>query len=403
MLFSDLKISTSKNFSSDGDCKNADLLFRGGFVEKVSSGVFAFLPLGIIVLRKIENIIRQEMDQAGCKEILMPALIPRQNLQKTGRDNVDVIFWPKENTALGFSHEEIVVPLAQNLIKSFRDLPAAFFQIQTKFRQEKRSKSGLLRGQEFIMKDAYSFHSDQKSLEDFYQKMAGAYFRIFEKCGLNVKKIQSGGGDFSEKISHEFSVICEVGEDEIIFCRKCDWGQNSEIFKNQTACPVCGGEISKQKAIEVGNIFDLGQKYSRDFGFELLDQNEKKFFPTVGCYGIGITRVLGTIVEIFNDEFGIVWPKSVAPFLATLVCIGDKNLDLAQELSEKFSEKILFDDRKISPGKKFADADLIGCPLRIVLSEKLSAQNLAEIKFRSSGKIEKVKITEIPKFLETEN
>lgn len=389
-------LQTDKNAPADEGSINASLLTRGGFVKKESAGVFSYLPLGLRVLRKIEQIVREEMNNCGMTEVLMPALVPKENFEKTGRAKVDIAFAPSEKYILGWSHEEVITPMAKTLIKSYKNLPLALYQIQTKFRNEPRAKSGLLRGREFLMKDAYSFHVTREDLEEFYEKAAAAYFRVFARAGLKSYRITAGGGEFSDKVSHEFSVITPAGEDLMIYCEKCGFAQNTEIGEIEGGCPTCGTELQKTKCVEAGNIFDLGQKYARDFDLKFTDQNGEQQIPHMGCYGIGVSRLLGTIVEAFNDENGIIWPKTVAPFQIHVVSLRQNAQaeKIAADLTKEGFE-VLLDDRDETPGKKFADSDLIGIPLRLVVSERTLAEKAVEWKERARPESEKVAIEDL--------
>jgi len=402
MRYSHLFGKTSKNAPSDADSPNARLLEQGGFVEHVMAGVYSWLPLGLSVLRKVEQIVREEMDALGGQEIFMPSLHPKEYWDTTGRwDKVDILFKLKSQTdklyALGCSHEEVVTPLAQKFTRSYKELPFALYQINTKFRDELRAKSGVLRGREFRMKDMYSFHTDQADLEAFYAKALEAYVRAFKRCGLDVKVVQASGGIFTDKISHEFQALTESGEDTILACETCRFGQNLEVatLKEGDACPNGDGKLVKVKGIEVGNIFDLGTKYSDAFGFDFMNEEGKHERILMGCYGIGTSRLVGAIVEAYNDDKGIVWPKAVAPFHVHLVPLKSKDeekrklIDAAvsaieTDLAERHIE-VLVDDRDKGAGEKFADADLIGAPLRLVLSEKSLAAGGVEWKERAAA------------------
>lgn len=377
---------TSKSVTADEGSANAKLLTQAGFVKKEAAGIYTYLPFGLRVLQKIISIIREEMSAVGGQEILMPALTPLANWQATGRDNVEIAYRPDEKTVLGWSHEEIVTPLAKQRVKSYRDLPFAAYQIQTKFRNEPRAKSGLLRGREFLMKDMYSFHADQKDLDAYYEKVKQSYFKVFERCGLQSFLVEAPGGEFTQKRSHEFQVVTEAGEDRILLCEKCRFAWNAEL--NVAKCEKCNGEPKAEKGAEVGNIFDLGTRYSEAFDLKFTDESGKQQTVLMGCYGIGVSRLVATIVEVHHDTAGIIWPDSVSPFAVYLVGLGKSAEDKAfaekiyTELTEKGAE-VLFDDRDIGAGEKFADADLIGCPIRIVVSPKASEKGGLEWKKRA--------------------
>jgi len=380
---SQLAFSTSKNPPAKVDTINHQLLVQAGFVRQLMAGVYTYTPLGLRVLRKIENIVRQEMNALGAQEILMPALHPKANWLTTGGWNeIDVLFKLKSRTnreyALGQSHEEIVTPLAKELINSYKDLPLALYQIQWKYRDELRSKSGILRGREFYMKDMYSFHRDQADFEKFYQQSKNAYLKIFKQLNLTVKVTEASGGNFSDKISYEFMVITNAGEDDILYCDACSYCINKEIaqVKVGSPCPKCGVALKQAKASEVANVFDLGQKFTKAFKLQYADQDGQQHFPIMGCYGIGISRAMGVIVEKHHDQRGIIWPATVAPYPAHLI-----SLEGGEELAKKIYQtllkngiEVLWDDRQRSAGKKFADFDLIGIPIRLLVSKRNQKQ-----------------------------
>ncbi len=391
-------IKTLKKISTEEKSINAQLLLQGGFIDRLMAGVYTFLPLGLRVLRKIEKIIRQELEKEGAIEILMPALHPKENWLITGRwDTFDALYKLKDhNIALGPTHEEVLVPLVKKRIHSYKDLPLYLYQIQNKFRNEKRAKSGLLRGREFLMKDLYSFHTTQEDLDNYYERIKQAYFRIFERCGLKKQTYLTfaSGGSFS-KFSHEFQVVTQAGEDKIYICQKCSFAINKEILRQvNNVCKECGsGNLIEAKAIEVGNIFKLGTKFSEPFDLKYRDSLGQEKYVVMGCYGIGLPRVMGAIVEVWHDPKGIIWPREVSPFLVHLLAIGknQKVFKEAQKLYHLLLTKgieVLYDERyDISPGEKFAEADLIGCPFRLVVSEKTIAKKKFELKKRSEDKI----------------
>ncbi len=404
MKQSHLAARTDKNAPHDAESVNAELLTRAGFVKKEMAGVYSFLPLGFRVLRKIEQIIREEMNAVGAQEGLMPVLTPRENWVKTGRATVDIGYTPTENTILSWSHEEMVTPIAKDLVRSYRDLPLCLYHIQAKFRNEPRAKSGLLRGREFIMKDAYSFHANQEDFEAYYEQMAHAYFRVFERCGLRAYRIQAGGGDFTDKFSDEFSVIAKCGEDTMIFCEKCGFAQNTEVAGTLTKgsdCPKCSAKLDETKCIEVGNIFDLGTKFSEAFDFRFADAEGKNQPVIMGCYGIGVSRLVGTIVEASSDENGMIWPHSVAPFhLHILSLKEDETAEKIVADLEQEGYEVLFDERNESPGKKFADSDLFGIPMRVVVSKRSLEQDSVEVKIRATGETKLVLMSELAQTVE---
>jgi len=377
---------------------NAKLLMRAGFIDKLGAGIYTYLPLGFKVIQKIQNIVREEMNKIGGEELLMPGLHPKNNWEKTGRWQVKEMYKiDGDNYGLGWTHEEIITPLAQKFLNSEKDFPKYIYQIQTKYRNEPRAKSGILRGREFIMKDLYSFHLTNEDLDDYYEKVKKAYLKIYERCGLKdyTYLTLAGGGAFTKGYSHEFQTITNAGEDIIFICKKCGLALNKEV--EQDKCPNCGNSVfEEKKSIEVGNIFKLGTKYAEAFNFKINGE-----YIIMGCYGLGISRLLGTIVEVFNDEKGIVFPKEVAPYDIYLINIkAEKETDMVYKALEYKGYEVLFDDRDKTPGEKFSDADLMGIPIRIVISEKTLEQDSVEVKRRGKDEVKLVKIKEIAKFLE---
>lgn len=399
MLQSKLFAKTRKEAPSDEVSKNAKLLIKGGFIDKLQSGVYTYLPLGLRVLRNIETIIREEMNAAGGQELLMPALHPKENWTTTGRwDSMDDLYKVKDSSgrenALGPTHEEVVVPLAKQFISSYRDLPLSVYQIQDKFRMELRAKSGILRGREFIMKDLYSFHEDEADLARYYEVMKKAYANIFARAGIGESTYltYASGGSFS-KYSHEFQTVTEAGEDIIYVCAKCRMAVNKEVAAEQKSCPSCGTtDLKEEKAIEVGNIFELKTKYSEPFELSYSAKDGTKKTVVMGCYGIGLGRLMGTIVEVLADEKGIVWPSNVAPYAVHLLMLPSENPEVEKAAGALYADlqkagiPVLYDERNgVSAGQKFADADLIGIPKRAVVSEKSLKAGGIEVKDRATG------------------
>lgn len=556
MKYSQLFGKTKLEAPADADSVNAKLLTQAGFVDRLIAGVYTFLPLGLRVLKKINDIIREEMNAVGGQEISMPSLHPREVWQQTGRDKtMDPILYRTKGAGdrdfvFGPSHEEIVTPLAAKYVQSYKDLPLALYQIQTKFRNEPRAKSGILRGREFGMKDMYSFHTDDEDLDKYYEVVKAAYVKVFARCGLDAYVSEASGGAFTDKYSHEFAVRTQAGEDTMLLCENCKYAQNLEIaevkfdnlqpadekeaplkkvhaprgitipenatfhkvpewkilktvvyklkggflgvcirgdlrvsqkrlenmlkekvrvatkeelvenglvmgfispiginipfiadhsikhIKNfvtganelnedylnanvgrdfvvkefmhltdlELVCPKCGHKLSEEKAVEAGNIFKLGTRYSKDCNLYFTDKEGKKRMVIMGCYGIGNTRLLGTIVEACHDEHGIIWPKAVAPFAAHLVTLGgdEKVKEEAEKLYDYLRENdvdVLFDDRDESTGKKLNDADLIGIPVRLIMSKKTLEQKCVEVKRRDSKEADLVPVNDILKFI----
>lgn len=407
MRQSELFTKTLKTISSAEESINARFLERGGFIQKVMAGVHTFLPLGLRVLQKIEAIIREEMNAIGAQEVLMPSLHPKENWQKTKRwETLDVLFkvlshYDKQY-ALGPTHEEIVVPMAQQYVFSYDDLPFAVYQIQTKFRDEPRSKSGLLRGREFRMKDLYSFHADERDFESYYDTVTKAYHKIFGRLGLRAIYTEASGGTFS-KFSHEFQVPIKTGEDTIYICKSCGLAKNKEIFSETAKCTKCQKNKWEQvKASEVGNIFPLKTKFSEAFNLLYTVKAGTKRPVIMGCYGIGSSRLMGTIVEASNDEKGIIWPPSVAPFAVHLLDLrGEGKAEKVYSALQAAGIEVLYDDRDETAGVKFADADLIGIPYRVVVSEKTAKAGKVELKKRNEKKEKLVDFQELIKTLRT--
>lgn len=410
MLFSKLFGKPQKT-SLKYEAKSHELLTKAGFIQQVASGIFNFLPLGKKVLSKIENIIREELDKIDAQEVLMPILHPKSLWEKTNRwKTVDVLFKTKsqyhQEYALAPTHEETVVPLVKKFIQSYKDLPLSLYHITIKLRDEPRPKSGILRGREFIMKDLYSFHPDKNDFSSFYQQIIKIYLKIFSRCGLNEIKItEASGGSFTKKYSHEFNVITSAGEVDLIYCSSCNFAQNKEIsnLKINQNCPYCQNKLLNDKAIEVGNIFDLETKFSQAFDLTFINKNGEKNFVYMGCYGIGISRLMGAVVETHYDAKGIIWPEEIAPYKIHLIALDGENKEIlknAWDLYNFFQEKkieVLFDERiNVSPGEKLNSADLIGIPIRLLISKKTNGK--IEFKKRKEKKISLLSFEEIKKY-----
>ncbi len=394
MLQSKLFTKTTKEAPKDEVAKNASLLIRAGFIDKTMSGVYTYLPLGLRVLKRIEDMIRDEMNKAGGVELLMPSMQPRENWKKTGRwETMDDLYKLTDSSdresALGPTHEEVVVPLVKKFVSSYKDLPLYVYQIQNKFRMELRAKSGILRGREFMMKDLYSFHKNEEELKKYYEAMKEVYKGIFEKAGIGKEThlTFASGGSFS-KYSHEFQTVTSAGEDTIYVCNDCGVAINDEIINEQKTCPECGkSNFKTEKSIEVGNIFELKNKFTEPFGLTYKDEVGKELPVLMGCYGIGLGRLMGTIVEIHNDERGIIWPEGIAPFDVHLILLNDSLKSTSDEIYESLQKdgvEVLYDDRTgKSAGERFADSDLIGIPYRVVVSKKSVEKGGLEVKKRS--------------------
>lgn len=414
MRLSKLFTKTRKDAPADEVAKNAQLLIKAGYIHKEMAGVYSYLPLGLKVLNKLSNIIREEMNDVGGQEILMTALQVKERYQATGRwDDKVVDDWFKTKlvngteAGLGFSHEENLTPIAQEYVRSYRDLPLALYQIQTKFRNELRSKSGIMRGREFLMKDMYTYSLTQKQHEEYYDRIQKAYKKVFERAGIGQQTFLTfaSGGSFS-KYSQEFQTLSDAGEDTIYLDRKKGVAINKEVYNDAVIkdLELTKADLEEARAIEVGNIFNLGDKFTKPFGMTVDDESGKSVTPIMGCYGIGVSRLMGTIAEVHSDDKGLVWPAAVAPAQVYLICLGDEAAttnaadDLYQEL-QKAGIEVLYDDRDARAGEKFADADLIGVPYRVVVSQKTLAQQQAEVKKRTSDSVNLVPLTEVKKVI----
>jgi len=408
MLQSKLFLKTFKEKPKDEDSINAQLLIRAGFIEKNSAGIYNFLPLGFLMLQKISEIVRKHLRKIGAQELLLSALHPKENWQKTGRwKKFDALYQLKSRTgtefALGPTHEEVIFPLVQKRINSYKDLPFALFQMQTKFRDELRPKAGLLRGREFLMKDLYSFHSDFTDLKKYKERVDKEYLAIFKEMGLKVLMTKAGGGTFSD-YSTEFQVLTESGEDSIYICEKCLFSINQEIQKS-SLCPQCQTEMIARKSIEVGNTFELGDKFSKPFNVVFKDKKGETRFVLAGCYGLGLSRTMGAIAEVSHDEKGLILPPKVAPYLFHLILLvsePQKTLRKLKFVNENKEENFwLIDDRhQVSFGEKLAESDLIGMPFRMVISEKTLKKNSFELKERRKTEVKIYKIKDLPKIIE---
>jgi len=408
MLYSQFFTKTERQAPSDEVSINAKLLIQAGYVDKLMAGVYSLLPLGLRVYKKIEQIIREEMDAIGGQELVMPSLQPKENWEKTGRwtamDDLYQLKVDDKEYAIGPTHEEVIAPIAKRYISSYKDLPKYAYQFQTKFRNEKRAKSGVMRGREFSMKDLYSFHADQADLDNFYEKAIVAYKNVFKRCGIgNLTYLTYASGGTFSKYSHEFPTLTRAGEDLIYICEQCKVAINKEILDDlKSKCPVCGGNILREeKAVEVGNIFKLGTKYTEPFDLFYTDKDGNKKLVIMGCYGIGLTRLMGAVVEVSSDDKGIIWPEAVAPFKVNLISLNkDAEAEKIYKDLRSAGIEVLYDDRsEVSAGEKFADSDLIGCPWRVVVSGKTLAENAVEVKQRSKEKCEIIKINDLIKTL----
>ncbi|MFO0862270.1 MAG: aminoacyl--tRNA ligase-related protein [Candidatus Saccharibacteria bacterium] len=413
MKFSQNFTKTSKTVSTETESINAKLLIRAGFIYQELAGAYAFLPLGWRVIQNIESIVREEMNKIAT-ELHLTSLSPRERWQATKRhDSVDVLMSTKaanevalqKSTAeyiLNPTHEDIITPIAKQYAASYKDLPFATYQIQTKFRNEARAKSGLLRGREFIMKDLYSFHTTEESLKEFYEIAKERYLAVYKKLGLASDTFitLASGGDFTKEYSHEFQTILESGEDVIYLDRKNNIAYNKEVTTPEDAkkLGVDFSKLEQLKASEVGNIFPLGTKYSELLDYNYTDKDNQRKLVWMGSYGIGISRLMGVIAEKFADTKGLVWPENVSPYKYHIIALPDKaNIDAGEKIYSTLGvDTCLFDDRiDVSPGEKFGDADLIGIPNQIIISKKTLETDSVEIVDRATGKKEMIKISEL--------
>jgi prolyl-tRNA synthetase len=404
MRQSELFGRTSKQPPTDATAVSHQYLSRGGFIDQLMSGVYTFLPLGWRVHRKIENIIREEINSIGGQEILMPAMSPKNLWEETGRwITIDPpLFKFKDRhdkeLALGSTHEEVITDLVRARVRSYKDLPFSLYQIQDKFRNELRSTGGLLRVREFIMKDLYSFHASEEDLENYFEKAIVAYEKIFNRCGIQPIITKASGGTIGGSTTYEFQVPTKVGEDIVYFDK-----ENGKAFNKELLDEIPESEREKYEqipAVEGGQVFSLGTTYSEKMKATFVDKAGSEKPIVMGCYGIGLGRLMGTIVEAFHDEKGIVWPEEVAPFQVHLLVLGNeestkKEAEKIYEVLLKKNVEVLYDDREESAGVKLADADLIGIPTRWVVSEKTLKESSVEIKQRSSTSVSLQKISSI--------
>ncbi len=398
MRLTNLFTKTSKDSPADEVSKNAQLLIKAGFVYKEMAGVYAYLPLGLRVIEKIKQVVREEMNAINSQEIIMTGLQRKEIWEQTGRwDDTVVDIWFKTKlkddteVGLGWSHEEPIVEMLKQYVKSYKDLPISVYQFQTKMRNELRAKSGIMRGREFVMKDMYSLHTSAEDLDNYYNQVIDAYKRVYDRLGIGSDTYVTfaSGGAFT-KFSHEFQTICDAGEDVIYLHRGRNIAINEEVLDDATKeLGVSREELEAVKTAEVGNIFNFGSQKTDDMGLKFTDASGQQASIYLGSYGIGITRVMGVVVEKLSDEKGIIWPESIAPAKVYLIGIGsDEAIKKADELYKDLSDRgveVIYDDRDLRPGQKFADAELMGIPYRITVSDRLLADNNFELTVRSSG------------------
>jgi len=408
MYYSQALIPTLREDPADAEVMSHKLMLRAGLIRKLSPGIYCYLPLALRVLRKIEKVVREEMAKTGAQELLLPALQPSELWEETGRwqqygrelmrlrDRHDHDF------CLGPTHEEVIVDLVRKEVRSYRQLPVTLYQIQTKFRDEIRPRFGIMRGREFIMKDAYSFDADIEGAKINYQKMYDAYHAIFSRVGLRFRAVEADNGMIGGSSSHEFMVLTETGEEAIVSCTSCLYAANIEKTEvgHQAIgdpCIRCEKPLTLDRGIEVGHVFLLGTKYSQEMkAFFLNEKGEERFFE-MGCYGIGVSRIIAAAIEQNYDEKGIIWPMAIAPYTVHIVPVQDKSatvITIAKQIYTTLAEKgidVLLDDRAERPGVKFKDADLLGAPYQIVIGEKNLEKGLVEFKERKTGVLTMIK------------
>lgn len=407
MKFSQMLIPTLREAPQDAEVISHQLMLRAGMIRKTAAGVYSYLPLALRVLTKISNIVREEMNRAAAQEVLLPIVMPAELWIESGRWEVygkELLRFKDRHDrdfCMGPTHEEAITDLVRKNINSYRQLPISLYQIQTKFRDEIRPRFGLMRGREFIMKDCYSFDLDEERSLQTYQVMYDAYLKIFQRCGLKFRPVEAGTGAIGGSYSHEFQVLAKSGEDEIFYCESCSYAASAEKVTSDKKCSVCKTELKVDRGIEVGQVFYLGTKYSKSMKAVYLDEKGQEQFMVMGCYGIGISRTAAAAIEQNHDENGIVWPYAIAPFQFELIClnISDENVKkVSEEIYQKMIDQnfeVLFDERSLSPGVKFKDADLLGIPYRIVVGAKGLAEQKVEIKERKTGKMWQVSLDTI--------
>lgn len=407
MRVSNLFTKTLKQAPADEVAKNAQLLIRAGYVYKEMAGVYAYLPLGLRVLEKIKQIVREEMNAIDSNELIMTTLQRKEVWERTTRwsdDVVDVWFKTKlkdeSELGLGWSHEEPIVEMMKQYVQSYKDLPVSLYQFQTKMRNELRAKSGIMRGREFVMKDMYSFHASKENLERYYEQAIEAYKRVYDRLGIGEDTYVTfaSGGAFT-KFSHEFQTICEAGEDIIYLHRGKNIAVNEEVLDEAVKeLGIKRDELEKIKTAETGNIFNFGTQKTDEMGLYYTDNEGKRQSLHIGSYGIGVTRVMGVVVEKMSDDKGIVWPEAIAPFKVYLASIGDKGMAEANKLYDELvaaGVEVLFDDRDERPGAKFADSELMGIPYRLTVSDRGIEAGEFELTIRATGLTEAVAPGEI--------
>ncbi|HIB25797.1 MAG TPA: proline--tRNA ligase [Gammaproteobacteria bacterium] len=411
MQLSKYPLITYKETPVDAELTSHQLMLRAGLIKKLASGLFSWMPIGLKVLRKIEHIVREEMDRSGAYEVSMPAIQPADLWQETGRweayGNLLLKMEDRQGRLFCFgpTHEEVITDIVRNELKTYRQMPVNFYQIQTKFRDEIRPRFGVMRAREFLMKDAYSFHLDQPSLDLEYENMGATYNTIFTRLGLDFRKVRADSGEIGGSLSHEYHVLADSGEDEIGYCDEEDYAANVDMIEENTA--PNGGKLSFTRGIEVGHIFQLGDKYSKSMNCTVLNDKGDSIYPLMGCYGIGISRIMASSIEQNHDESGIIWPEPLAPFQIIIVALNknteDTTLTKSRKIYHQLKEsgyEVLLDDRNERAGVKFADADLLGIPKRLIVSERGLDNQTIELNFRDGKNKSDVPFEQLVDYLE---
>ena len=410
MRLSQLFTKTSKTVPSDETSKNARLLIQAGFIHKEMAGVYAYTPLGLRVVENIKQIVREEMNAIGGQELIMTNLQPREPWEATGRwDDKAVDIWFKtklkdgSEVGLAWSHEEPIVEMMKQYISSYKDLPVSVYQFQTKLRNELRAKSGIMRGREFVMKDMYSMNVDADAHDKYYDSVIESYKKVYDRLGLgdDTYVTFASGGAFT-KFSHEFQTVCEAGEDTIYLHEAKNIAINQEVMDDESLAKlgVKREELKEVKSSEVGNIFNFGTEKSQKMDFGFTNEQGEKQFVHLGSYGIGVTRVMGVIAEKLADDRGLVWPETVAPAKIYIARLSDKpetvkQADVLYDRLTQVGVQVLYDDRDLRAGEKFADADLLGIPYRVVISDKTAASGHIELKERTQDNVESLDSEEL--------
>lgn len=410
MRHSQIFTKTRKEYPADEVAKNAQILIQAGFVHKEMAGVYAYMPFGLMVLEKIKQIARDEMNMIGGQEIVMTALQKKETWEKTDRwsdENVDVWFKSKlangNDIGFGWSHEEPITDMMIKSINSYKDLPVYVYQFQTKFRNELRAKSGIMRGREFVMKDLYSYSSSDEMHAEFYTKITQSYLNFYNRVGLGKETFVTlaTGGAFTKNVSHEFQTISDAGEDFAYIDRKTGTAYNEEVLEHMDNREELMNSLEKVKVAEVGNIFSFGGEKSEKMGLFFMDTDGTKKPVILGSYGIGITRVMGVIVEKFGDDKGLVWPKAVAPADIEIVSLFKEKNDEVYTASEELYTELsrsytcLFDDRHIGIKDKMSDADMYGLPVQVIIGPRTLEKGVVEVKVRKTGEVKEVVLDEV--------